>query len=94
MTGQMKFRPMQGELAAVKAVKARGQGYLASTPLARKNEDGELYDLTRMLMDEMLYFPFATHDDLVDAASRIYDIEAVPPLQSDIMEPMPVGSDE
>ena len=92
--GQMIFRPMQGELKAVTAVKARGQAYLACTPIARTNEDGELYDLTRMLIDEMLYFPFASHDDLVDAASRIYDIEAVPPLQSDIMEAMPVGADE
>jgi hypothetical protein len=90
----MIFRPMQGELKAVTAVKARGQAYLACTPIARTNEDGELYDLTRMLIDEMLYFPFASHDDLVDAASRIYDIEAVPPLQSDIMEAMPVGADE
>ena len=91
--GQMNFRPMQGELQAISVVKARGQEYLACKPLKRQNEDGDVYDLTRMLMYEMLFFPFATHDDLVDATSRIYDIEPVAPSIHDEIPELPAAAD-
>jgi hypothetical protein len=81
--GQMVFTKLDGELKAIKEVTERGQPYLACEALTRKNEDGEIYDLTRILMEQMLYFPFATHDDLVDAASRIYDMNPVAALVDD-----------
>lgn len=56
-----------------------GEGYRIIKPIVRRNEDGQLYDVTRALMEEMTFFPFGTHDDLVDATSRIYDMEARPP---------------
>lgn len=91
--GQMKTRPLTGELQVITAAKARGQDYLACRPLVRRNEEKQVYDLTRMLMDEMLYFPFATHDDIVDATSRIYDIEAVAPSINEEIPELPVAAD-
>lgn len=82
----MKFEKLKGETALVKRVKERGQGYLAASAIKRKNENGELYDLTRELMDEMTFFPFAQHDDLIDAASRIYDME---PMSASVIEELP-----
>lgn len=82
----MKFEKLKGETALVKRVKERGQGYLAASSIKRKNENGELYDLTRELMDEMTFFPFAQHDDLIDAASRIYDME---PMSASVIEDLP-----
>jgi hypothetical protein len=32
-----------------------------------------------MLIDELLYFKFAPHDDLADATSRFYDMAPVAP---------------
>jgi hypothetical protein len=82
----MRYTPLAGDTALVKRVKERGQGYLAAAPIKRKNESGEIYDLTRELIDEMTFFPFAQHDDLVDAASRIYDME---PIAASVIEELP-----
>ncbi len=35
--------------------------------------------LLRVFFDELLRHPFAPHDDLIDATSRIYDIDPQPP---------------
>lgn len=85
-SGNLTYTPLSGDTALVKRVKARGQGYLAVSPIMRKNEKGEVYDLTSELISEMLFFPFAQHDDLVDAVSRIYDMD---PMPASVHEEMP-----
>ena len=44
-------------------------------PIKREDETGKTYDLTRDFFEEVLLFPFGSHDDLLDACSRIYDME-------------------
>jgi phage terminase large subunit-like protein len=50
-----------------------GQKHRIVTALQRRDENGDIYDLTRVCFDELLKHPFAVHDDLIDAMSRIYD---------------------
>jgi len=71
--------PMKGPSRAMRDAKDAGRDSYLVRGLRRKDADGEPYDLTRMLIDELLYFKFAPHDDLADATSRFYDMQPVAP---------------
>lgn len=76
--GIVKFRPLVGETRARKRARENGMGDLIVGPIKRVDEEGKVYDVTRAFIEEYQYFPFGSHDDLIDAASRIYDIDAEP----------------
>ena len=61
-------------------MKATGQGFRVFTPVRRIDENGNLYSLNKNFIEEYLVFPFAAHDDFIDAASRIYDMEHTTPI--------------
>lgn len=58
---------------------SEGYGYRIAQRIRRKDENGELYDLTEQFKMQMHYFPFGGKKDLPDAASRIYDMNPMPP---------------
>ena len=68
----------QGPTRRMKLAEAQGQRYLVPQAITRRDEDDDVYDVTRALIEEMRLFPFAPHDDLVDAVSRIYDMNPAP----------------
>lgn len=77
--GQIIYRPMKG-LTRTQLEYQEGQNKLRIVrPLRRKDESREIYDMTRIFIEEMVRHPYAPHDDLLDACSRIYDIEPEPP---------------
>jgi phage terminase large subunit-like protein len=71
---------VEGETKAQARVKAEGQPFRVFSPVQRTDEEGRLYSLNKNFLEEFLTFPFCAHDDLIDAISRIYDIDAVPPI--------------
>jgi hypothetical protein len=79
--GQIIYRKAQGEGRTARQIEmARGgMNHRIVTALKRRDENGDMYDLTRIFIEEAIRHPFAAHDDLIDAASRIYDINAYPP---------------
>ena len=60
-----------------------GQKYRIFSPVKRADENRSTYALNKTLLDEYLVYPFSVHDDLLDACSRIYDIDYVPPILID-----------
>lgn len=78
-TDMISYRRAQGETAQEKAAKARGEIWRCFEPIVRKDEDGNLYDLVRVFFEEFTFFPFSPRDDFVDAMSRLYDMEPLPP---------------
>lgn len=65
---------------AQSAIRNGGHPYRVAKKIIRKDSDGNLYDLTVQFKEQVHYFPFGGLKDLVDAASRIYDIEPTPPV--------------
>jgi phage terminase large subunit-like protein len=77
--GAIVYRPMRGLTRAQRATAAAR----VVTALKRRDENGEIYDVTRGFIDEMIRHPFAPHDDMIDACSRIYDIDPLAPVSSE-----------
>lgn len=56
-----------------------GYEYRISRRIRQIDENKELYDLTERLKLQISFFPFGDRKDIVDALSRIYDMEPMPP---------------
>jgi len=70
-------------------VKYKKQDFLISSKIMRKDENGKLYDLVKWVKDnEYSLFP-TIHPDFLDALSRIYDMDPVPPISRSyrVLEP-------
>jgi len=92
--GTIVYRPMQGLTRQQRYCEATFQKYRIVTALKRRNEDGDMYDLTRVFIEEARLHPFAPHDDLIDAVSRIFDLEPKKPIPFESMRgDMPVHPD-
>ncbi len=61
-------------------MKATGQEHRCFVPQMRIDHNGKAYSINREFINEVMYFPFAQHDDFIDATSRIYDMDPRPPV--------------
>jgi len=52
-----------------------GYAYRIAQPIKRKSESNAVYDLSADLRMQVHFFPFGGQKDLIDAVSRIYDME-------------------
>lgn len=56
-----------------------GYAWRIATPIRRKDGEGNIYDLTKDLKTQAHFFPFGGKKDLIDAFSRLYDMEPQAP---------------
>jgi hypothetical protein len=61
-----------------------GRDELVSVAIRRKDENGNIYDLSDQFKLQAHYFPYGGLKDLVDAVSRIYDCDPKPPVFVDM----------
>jgi hypothetical protein len=67
------------------------------TALRRRDEDGNIYDMTRAFIEELLLHPFGAYKDLIDATSRVYDLDPHAPMAMEgraTTEPIGLEADE
>jgi hypothetical protein len=63
-----------------KDYKIKKQEFLISKKILRKDEEGKVYDLVDWVKrNEYMLFP-TIHPDFLDALSRIYDMDPMPPI--------------
>jgi hypothetical protein len=72
-TDQKNLTAMQRKFSAT------GQTFRIASQIRRKDENGNIYDLSAQFKLQVHFFPFGGQKDLVDAASRIYDMEPKAP---------------
>ena len=53
----------------------QGYDYRIARKIKRKDQNNETYDVAEELKSQIFYFPYGGKKDLVDALSRIYDME-------------------
>ncbi len=79
-TGKIRETKMMMQMDRKESLGMTPQPWRKVKAIKRKDENGHIYDLTRVFFEEMQYFPHRLgKDDLVDAASRIYDMEYTAP---------------
>jgi hypothetical protein len=91
--GQIVYRKSLGRSKRQQFCFDTDQRHRIVEPLKRRNESSEVYDLTRVFMDEFIRHPFAPHDDLIDVTSRIYDMKPMAPVQYEASSTEPLGAE-
>lgn len=78
--GLVVFRPVGGPTKLQMAAIESGSADLIAKTIKQVDQDGRVYDLTLAFMEEFNNFPFGQFKDLIDATSRIYDMDARGPI--------------
>ncbi len=73
-------RDVPEETSNQRRMRESGQSFRVLQPVKKKDHEGNLYSLNKTFLDQYLFFPYAVHDDLIDACSRIYDMDYQPPV--------------
>jgi hypothetical protein len=72
------------ESAKQAEMRQRGEPYRILTPPKQRDHEGNLYGLNKKFVNEFVNFPSPNFpDDLIDAVSRIYDMDYQPPVVYD-----------
>jgi hypothetical protein len=70
-------------------MKESGYEYRIARPIIQRDHEGQLYNLSERFRMQVGYYPFTGLKDLIDAVSRIYDMDPRAPeyIDSRVLEP-------
>jgi phage terminase large subunit-like protein len=57
-----------------------GEAFRILKPVKRRDHEGNIYSLNKNFLEQFLVYPFIAHEDALDAASRVYDMDPQPPV--------------
>lgn len=86
---ELKYTPQTGPTSMMQRVIKEGAPSRVAKPIIQKDSDGNVYDLTRHFIEQQMLYPFAPLKDLIDAASRVYDMSPTPPVLVEENELLP-----
>jgi hypothetical protein len=86
---ELHYQEMTQPTALMHRVTKEGSPSRVAKPIRQADSEGNLYDLSRHFIEQVMLYPFAPLKDLVDAASRIYDMQPVPPILVDEADTLP-----
>jgi hypothetical protein len=86
---ELKLTPQDGLSSLQRKMALEQTPYRIAKPIVKKDSEGNMYDLTRHFVEQQMLYPFAPLKDLVDAASRIYDMDPRPPVIIEDKELLP-----
>lgn len=89
--GQIIYRKVKGLTKRQINCEKTAQKYRIVTALKRRDENNDVYDVTRDAIGEISRHPFAQYVDFIDAMSRIYDIDPQPPVAYEAQSTEPLG---
>ncbi len=73
------WQEVQGWTKRQKEAIDAGSLDLVAKAIKRVDEERHIYDLTLKFMEEYQFFPFGRYKDLIDATSRVYDMDVTVP---------------
>lgn len=74
------IKEVDGQTSNQTKIIEQGQSFRVLKPVKRRDHEGNIYNLNQNFITEYLFYPFSLHDDFLDATSRIYDMDANPPI--------------
>lgn len=86
---EIKYTEQTGPTSLMKRVMDEGSPSRIAKPIIKVDSEGNLYDISRQFIEQQMLYPFSQLKDLIDAASRIYDMEPKPPIIIDEKELVP-----
>jgi ribosomal protein L40E len=86
---EFKYTPQNGLTSLMQRVTNEGSPFRVVKALWRVDSENNLYDLTRQFIEQAMLYPFAPLKDVMDAASRIYDMDPRPPVLIDESDTLP-----
>jgi len=79
--GEVKAEPAKSETSTMRRVAKQGEKFRVLMPIKKQDGEGIIYDLTMRFIVEYLAHPApGAFDDLIDAVSRVYDMDPQPPV--------------